>query len=186
MSGYLLNSHSFLSLRKIVPFRFNFDKRLPTLNTFFCSSCSLGRYSIIKSLIFLRGSDLCYLRSFLTASLEIGRCFWTRSRTTAIVNSNGVIRHRKEYVFLPDKHCMNSISLRVNHLDVNHSVDKEWVAILLGRFLSFEVIITVSECYFFFFLFKIHCPSDMYFSICSLRGWRSCSITFQTSSGSTW
>ena len=65
---------------------------------------------------------------------------------------------------------MNSISLRVNHLDVNHSVDKEWVAILLGRFLSFEVIITVSECYFFFFLFKIHCPSDMYFSICSLRG----------------
>lgn len=53
---------------------------------------------------------------------------------------------------------MNSISLRVNHLDVNHGIDKERVAILLGRFLSFEVIITVSECYFFSFFLKFIAP----------------------------
>lgn len=66
------------------------------------------------------------------------------SQQNAIINSNGVIRHRKESVFLPDKHCMNSISLRVNHLDVNHGIDKERVAILLGRFLSFDIILKMA------------------------------------------
>ena len=47
-------------------------------------------------------------------------------------------------LFLPDKHCMNSISLRVNHLDVNHGIDKERVAILLGRFLSFDIILKMA------------------------------------------
>lgn len=39
---------------------------------------------------------------------------------------------------------MNSISLRVNHLDVNHCIDKERVAILLGRFLSFDIILKMA------------------------------------------